>query len=400
MVPFPRAPCVSVISLGSRLNKAGDLFIADTGNYRVRKLSNGMVSTVAGRSHFEGDGGPAVHALIHKPHYTAVDSTGNLYFTDEANARIRKVAPGGTITTVVGSGNWGSVPAGVAALNADIGAAGPITVDSKGTLYFAANDDPASSTSSPLRKLGADGRVATVVGAGLTSVYALAADAAGNVFIISGVQIVKLSPDGRQTVVAGGTGYGSRLSDRPRSSPASSHRARHRSRWLLFFAETGWLRKLSPDGKVTLIAGNGKQDFFVEDARAVDSPLPEVLSIAAEKNGNVYLLTRYSGVILVGADGRLTKFQEEWAYDGGSLAATTSGTLFVADTRADRIYSVGPNRPARFEILGGDRQIAHAGSLMPKPLQVRLVGSPAPLSSTFLSISASPPPTGLPLSTH
>ena len=59
---------------GLALNSAGELFIADTGNHRLRKLSNGIVSTVAGRSHFEGDGGPGVLALLHQPHYTALDS--------------------------------------------------------------------------------------------------------------------------------------------------------------------------------------------------------------------------------------------------------------------------------------------------------------------------------------
>ena len=374
--PLPAATARFSYIWGLALNSAGELFIADTGNHRLRKLSNGIVSTVAGRSHFEGDGGPGVLALLHQPHYTALDSAGSLYFTDEANARIRKVSPGGTISTVVGSGNWGSVPAGVAALNADIGTGGPIAVDSKGTLYFAVNDDPPSRTSSGLRKLGADGRVAVVESVRWNSVMGLAADNAGNIFVSTGMQIVRVAPDGQQTVIAGGNGMGPGCQTGPTLIscvyPVALAAAPDGS---LLFAESGWLRKLSSSGKVTLVAGNGKEGPPVEGGNATDSPLPDVLALAADKGGNVYLITRYYGLLRVGADGRMKKVESEWGSDGGSIVVTPSGTLLVADTGANRIYSIGPNPPSRLEIVAGDRQTARAGELMPQLLQVRLLGA-------------------------
>src|SRR6185369_2882688 len=143
----------------------------------------------------------------------------------------------------------------------------------------------------------------------------------------------------------------------------------------LLFAESGWLRRLSPSGKVTLVAGNGKDGPPVEGGNATDSPLPDVLALAADRGGNVYLITRYYGLLRVGADGRMKRVESEWARDGGSIVVTTSGTLLVADTGANRIYSIGPNPPSRLEIVAGDRQTARAGELMPQPLQVRLLGA-------------------------
>ena len=87
------------------MDSAGNLYIADTVNNRIRKVSNGVITTVAGNGTccFSGDNGPATSAQLYGPQGVAVDSAGNLYIADTGNNRIRKVS-NGVITTVAGNG--------------------------------------------------------------------------------------------------------------------------------------------------------------------------------------------------------------------------------------------------------------------------------------------------------
>ena len=85
------------------VDSAGNLYIADTGNQCIRKVSAGVITTVAGNGTegFSGDGGPATSAQLFLPQGVAVDSSGNLYIADTNNSRIREVS-NGTITTFAG----------------------------------------------------------------------------------------------------------------------------------------------------------------------------------------------------------------------------------------------------------------------------------------------------------
>ena len=90
------------------VDAAGNLYIAEFSNNRVRKVAtNGNISTLAGNgvSGFSGDGGQATSAQLNGPQGVAVDSAGNVYIADTANNRVRKVAANGVITTVAGNGD-------------------------------------------------------------------------------------------------------------------------------------------------------------------------------------------------------------------------------------------------------------------------------------------------------
>ena len=119
---------------------AGNLYIADTNNRRIRKVdTSGVITTVAGTGErgFSGEGGQAVEAQLSSPYGVAVDGAGNLYIADAGNNRIRKVDSSGLITTIAGTGERGfggdGGPATAALLNNPTG----VTLDSAGNLFVA-----------------------------------------------------------------------------------------------------------------------------------------------------------------------------------------------------------------------------------------------------------------------
>jgi hypothetical protein len=132
---------------GVAVDSAGNLYIADTENNRIRKVSGGTITTVAGNGNagFSGDAGPATSASLNYPVGVAVDSAGNLYVPDVENNRIRKVS-GGTITTIAGNGDTGFSGDGGPATSASVDYPKGVAVDSTGT------------STSPTRAMAESGR--------------------------------------------------------------------------------------------------------------------------------------------------------------------------------------------------------------------------------------------------
>src|SRR5438094_138552 len=121
---------------GVAVDGAGNLFIADSGNYRIRKVSaSGTITTVAGNGcyRFSGDGGPASNAGL-SAFGVAVDSAGNLFIADTYNSRIRKVSSSGIITTVAGNGGFGFSGDGGPAINARLYFSSGVALDKAGNL--------------------------------------------------------------------------------------------------------------------------------------------------------------------------------------------------------------------------------------------------------------------------
>jgi len=124
--------------MGVAFDASGNLYIADNGNHRIRKVTpSGIITTVAGGgTGVPGDGGPATAASLRVPSGVAVDALGNLYIADSGYSRIRKVTPGGIITTVAGGGTEGFAGDGGPATAASIATSG-VAVDALGNLYIA-----------------------------------------------------------------------------------------------------------------------------------------------------------------------------------------------------------------------------------------------------------------------
>ncbi len=159
---------ISSYVYGLAVDGAGNLYIADSNNYRIRKVdASGNISTVAGTGSngYSGDGGPAVSAEISEVYQLAVDSAGNLYFADSQNNRIRKVDTAGVISTVAGNGAGGFGGDGGPATAAQLGYPHGVTVDSAGNIYIA------DSNNQRIRKVDASGNINTLAGSGTYGFY-------------------------------------------------------------------------------------------------------------------------------------------------------------------------------------------------------------------------------------
>ena len=146
---------------GVALDNKGVVYIADTQNYRIRRVdTNGIISTVTGNglANFFGDGGPATNAAVSFPWGVMVDSARDLYIADQKNQRIRKVDANGIITTVAGHGNSFYSGDGGVATNAALNNPSSMTVDSAGNLFIA------DSSNNRIRKVDTNGIISTVAG--------------------------------------------------------------------------------------------------------------------------------------------------------------------------------------------------------------------------------------------
>jgi len=147
------------------VDRKGNIYIADYGNSRIRKvnITTGDISTVAGDSvsGYNGDSMLAVNSELSYPCGVAVDTEGNLYIADYGNARIRKVAAEtGIITTICGNGTEGTAPNGTPATDAMINQPNAICVDNHGIVYFSDRGN------NVIRGIFPDGNIYTLAGSG------------------------------------------------------------------------------------------------------------------------------------------------------------------------------------------------------------------------------------------
>ena len=136
----PAAQAMINLVLGLAADSAGNIYLAEENNYRVRKVDrNGNITTLAGTgvAGFSGDGGPAAQARLNAPLGVCTDSAGNVYVNDQSNKRVRRIAADGTITTVAGNGS--AVHSGDGGAATAAGFVLPIrcATDGSGNLYIA-----------------------------------------------------------------------------------------------------------------------------------------------------------------------------------------------------------------------------------------------------------------------
>ena len=195
---------------GLALDESGNLFVGDVANHRIRMISSdGTVTTLAGKKKGFADRRGSMARFDH-PYGVAVDSAGNVYVADSYNNRIRKVSPDGWVTTVAGSGNDGYVDG--AGTEAEFYVPVDIALDQQGNIFV--GDEGNSS----IRKITTDGNVLTLAGNGKFSFAdgvgtgatfnapgAIAIDGAGNLLVADYFNncIRKVTPSGEVRKIAG-----------------------------------------------------------------------------------------------------------------------------------------------------------------------------------------------------
>ena len=354
------------------VDDAGNLFIADTGNSRIRRVDrSGTITTVAGTGEigYGGDGGPAVRAKLFGPEGVAVDGDGNLFIADSDNDRIRRVDPSGTITTVAGTGERGYSGDGGPAVRAQLGYPRGVAMDGDGNLFIA---DPGNSR---VRRVDQSGTITTVAGteergysgdggpavqAQLDAPNHIEVDSAGNLFISVGHRVRRVDPSGTITTVAG-TGDEGYSGD---GGPAVQARLRFPHGLAadgdgnLFIGErwSGYIRRVDPSGIITTIAGGGSGG---DGGPAVEALLNKPRKVTLDRAGNLFIADSSSHrVRRVDATGTITTVagtgETGYSGDGGaaiqarlnqpsSVTVDGAGNLFIADTGNDRVRRVDPS---------------------------------------------------------
>jgi sugar lactone lactonase YvrE len=322
------------------LDGGGNLYIVAGSNQRVRKVSPGGTITAlagTGQQGYGGDGGPATSAQLSYPCCIAVDGAGNLYIADTDNDVVRRITPGGVITTVAGqyqtvnnidivtgySGDGG--PATSAQLNGPNG----IAVDGAGNFYIS------DWGNNVIRKVAGDGTITTVVGNGygaglgyggysgdggpatsaqLNGPGGIVLDGAGNLYIAdTGNKVIrKVAPDGIISTIAGdGSPWGGYWGDggpAVKAGIGGTGMLRVDGAGNLYIADyyNDVIRKVTPGGIITTIAGNYQQPNFLagpvggysgDGGPATSAQLNGPLGVALDGAGNFYIADSANYVI-------------------------------------------------------------------------------------------------------
>ena len=327
----------------------------------------GTIITVAGTGEagFSGDGAAATEGQLHDPESVAVDAVGNLFIADVGNRRVRKVdAITGIITTIAGTGQQGSSGDGGPATEAQLSIPRGVAVDLAGNLYIA---DPGNIT---VRKVDSDG-IITTVASGARPIGVLV-DAVGNLFIAGGAIVRMMDTQGIISTVAGTerkTGFrgdGGPASDAQLDLP---HQVSVDGSGILFIADSAnhRLRKVDPQGIITTIAGSGPTglgggSFSGDGGPATEAQLSFAKGVVVDAAGNLFIGDTFNhrvrkvdteGIITTVAGSRPTGsiFAGGFSGDGGpateaqlntpaGVALDAAGNLFIADHGNNRVRKV------------------------------------------------------------
>ena len=348
-------------AIGSQLNyptgiavdKSGNLYIADGLNNRVRKVSGGVISTVAGNgtAGYTGDKGPATSAELNNPTGVALDSSGNLYIADSANNVVRMVSSSGTITTFAGNNTLGY--SGDMALATGAQLANPVGViaDSAGNVYIA------DAGNNVIRQVYS-GNIVTYA-EGFTQPDAVAVDSAGNIYVADtqGRRIVKYTNAGVYTTIAG-NGYGEFSGDNgpgPNAAVYDPMGLAVDSSGNVYIADTFncRIRKVTPSGIITTIAGNGTLYFSGDGGPAVQAALHFPHGVAVDSSGNVYITDTVNSVVR--------------ELQGTFPTVSTNGVVNAASFAPQ----ISPGALAT--VFGGNFALTNAGAQSPLPTSVESV---------------------------
>jgi uncharacterized protein (TIGR03437 family) len=390
------------------IDGSGNLYIADQNNCAIRRIStSGIITTVAGTGQFgySGDNGQATKAMLSGPQGVAVDASGNLYIADSGNERIRYVNnANGSISTIAGTGTAGFSGDGSAATAATFSNPVAVALDASNNVYVADSDN------NRIRRFALGGTVTTFagttnsVGDGGPSTearvepWAVAVDSAGNLCIAdrSENRVRKVTPSGTITTVAGTgqTGYGGDNGPSTAAVLNTPNDVAVDSSGNVYIADASNNRIRRVDastGTITTFAGNGGCCYAGtgtggDGGLATAATLYYPTSVAVDGSGNVYFTDLVetntspspSAIRRVTTDGKI----HTWAGGGtsvgfsgdggpplsaqfgsslGNIRTGPDGSLYIADTNNNRVRKVDP-AGATINTVAGNAQTSASGN--------------------------------------
>ncbi len=354
--PATAAGIFSPLSVAS--DPQGNLYVMTSA--QVRKITpDGIISTLLGTGvlgGFGGDGQPAISGKIASNGGIAADSAGNIYIADGGNQRVRKISAAGILTTFAGTGIAGSGGDGGLASIAKLSSPGGVAVDAAGNVYIA------DTGNGSIRKVAPDGTITTRVLTG--NVQTVAAEADGTLYIGSGNALLKLQPGATTPFVlagdintAGFSGDGGTALKALMRGPIFGAPD---GKGNVYISDSGnaRIRKITPDNVIRTVGGNGNYRYTGENVLALAAPLNLPYGIAVDASGAVYFSERTGHRVRKVKNGILSTVagtgQPAFSGDRSSaafaainspqgLAFDTAGNLYIADTGNGRIRKVTPD---------------------------------------------------------
>lgn len=447
--------------VGTAIDSAGNLYFADSGNNRIRKITPaGVISTFAGNgtAGFSGDGGAATSAELSGPLGIAFDNAGNLYIAESGNERVRKVTPLGIISTIAGNGTAGYNGDGISATSAELNNPNGIIVDQSGNVYIG------DYFNNRVREVNTAGVISTVAGNG-TGGYSgdgglainaelywpagLALDSNGNLYIAddNNSRVREINSAGIISTFAG-TGYGGYNGDGIPATSAELYapdRVTTDSAGNVYISEYGnnRIRKVNTSGIISTVAGTGTAGFSGDGGLATSAEINTPRGLTVDESGDLYISDaannrirkvqyQTSTPIFLPAAGTYTSTQSVTITDttaGATIYYTTDGSAPTASSIAyttpiavnstetlkaiaiaseyndssitSATYTINIT-PASINVVSGSGQTTAYGSAFANPLEVIVKdanGNPVPgavvnFAGAGLSFTGAPATTG------
>jgi uncharacterized protein (TIGR03437 family) len=384
---------------GIAVDRSGNLYLSDTDHHRVRKVTlGGVITTVAGTGEagYFGDGGPAKQAQLNAPYGLAVDGAGNLYIADLGNNRIRRVwpdgvittlipnttlatprnlvldsagslyvsefdghrirrvAPDGSVTTVVGTGRSGFSGDGGPPEQAQLCFPAGLAIDRGGALLIA------DAGNNRVRRIFGNGTINTILGGSsgtaLTTPVALATDLQGNIYVSDAYPVVRaFSVSGRWSDVAGGAvaSYSGDGGAAIRAALTSVRDLAVDAASNIYLADGARLRKIDVLGIITTVAGDGFLHAIGDGGSAQDALLSRPSSVALDSAGTLTIADTGTQRVRQIASGVISTLVGDGTGSTTSLnspmgvAADAAGTMYIADTGNGLVRAIGADRRLR-----------------------------------------------------
>ncbi|MBD2701864.1 hypothetical protein IC229_14535 [Spirosoma sp. BT702] len=364
---------------GVVMDASGNVYFTESQGNVIRKINAaGIITTIAGTTAgpgFSGDGGPATSARVNYPTSLAIDASGNLYFADYYNNRIRKISTSGIITTFAGTGVYNYSGDGGQATAATFRDPYGVQVDASGNIYIAERYNHC------IRKVGTNGIITTIAGTGIAGFSGdgglaksaqlrdptgIAIDASGNIYIgdRGNWRIRKINTSGIITTIAGTgtqglTGDGGQAISAQLSFFAAPTLDVSGN---LYFADAYYnrVRKISTSGIITSVAGSNNNGGYGGDGGAATSALllgpqglflqPNGAMLIGDRNNNRIRQVNTSGIISTiagpnnggfGGDGNLATSAR--LNNPVDVKGDGNGNFYIAETAIGRIRKVDVN---------------------------------------------------------